>query len=340
MNKVLFVVVLLGLLAVAHSAKEGLSAKIREEMENEQHLHSRFLMDTEDTKLAKQVAERSNLFFDAMDADKDGSITMEDVESAGDHLRKHAPGMEAKDFAAFLQLADENKDGKLNRHEFRQGLAKGIQASSMLETGETRRFIGAIGTGVGNLVKKGINAVKSFGRKIMGKVNEGEDACVLCQYIVERCETNVKQSGVIPSLTGAAAGPSVFLEEESITEQAPAMSLLEVQSEQKNPFDLAASSIIGATRMSTRYQRQLERQKYNEIYRVVDITLDDVCEQGMPPAMYSHCKATYALQSDIVDGLRYQYRPADICFRIAMCKKDSYITKGIHSRYKGDNHQK
>jgi hypothetical protein len=141
---------------------------------------------------------------------------------------------------------------------------------------------------------------------------------VLCQYVVERAETNVKQAGVIPAMS---AGVSSFLEEK-----------VEVKS--KDPFDAVGAAIIGSTRQSTRVQRQLERQKYNEIYRVVDITLDDVCEQGMPSAFYGYCKQVYQVQADIVDGLRYQYRPADICFRVGMCGPTSYITRGIHSRYK------
>ena len=108
---------------------------------------------------------------------------------------------------------------------------------------------------------------------------------------------------------------------------------LEVGATAADPYDAAAGGIIAATRESTRVQRQMERQKYNEIYRVVDITLDDVCEQSMPSAFYGFCKQIYQTQSDVVEGLRYQYRPADICFRVGMCGKDSYITKGIHSRY-------
>jgi hypothetical protein len=186
---------------------------------------------------------------------------------------------------------------------------------------------------------------------------------------VERAETNVKQAGttlvsrvrvccvcglsgsatagIIPAITGATQGPSVFLETGMTVRARTAQT----------PFDTAAASIIGATRQSTRYQRQLERQKYNEIYRVMDITLDDVCEQGMPNRFYGYvsaaqrrparkalsilgvsaypqCLAIYQMQSDIVDGLRYQYRPTDICFRVNMCGKKSYITLGIHSRYR------
>jgi len=204
-------------------------------------------------------------------------------------------------------------------------------------------------------------------RKVTGGVDASEDACVMCQYILERCENNVKQSGVIPSMSGSG----VFLELEQIAlnsasgtdpaqadrftpftgtptmetpmmvqdaDEEPAVPLQDdstsfVETDQAY-FDQTAAGIIGSTRQSTRVQRQLERQKYNEIYRVVDITLDDVCEQGMPNSFYGYCKQIYKVQSDVVDGLRYQYRPADVCFRVGMCGKSSYITKGIHSRYK------
>ena len=50
--------------------------------------------------------------------------------------------------------------------------------------------------------------------------------------------------------------------------------------------DVAAAGNIAASRRSTRSQRQVEREKYNQIYRVVDLTLDDVCEQSMPNVYY------------------------------------------------------
>jgi len=41
--------------------------------------------------------------------------------------------------------------------------------------------------------------------------------CVMCQYIVERCETNVKQSGVIPGMAQVVDPATIFLETESKT---------------------------------------------------------------------------------------------------------------------------
>jgi len=242
----------------------------------------------------------------------------------------------------------------------------------------------ANGRGIFSKLKKigkfAVGKLKEGFRKAVGGVNTKEDGCVMCQYIVERSESNVKQSGVIPSMSQATAFDS-YLEVESNANPAQttmqpgnehftpfsgapvletpqdaseaetdaneveatelteddAMSLLEVQNGVASGqfyFDQTAAGIIGSTRQSTRVQRQLERQKYNEIYRVVDITLDDVCEQGMPNSFYGYCKQIYKVQSDVVDGLRYQYRPADICFRVGMCGQGSYITKGVHSRYK------
>jgi hypothetical protein len=185
------------------------------------------------------------------------------------------------------------------------------------------------------------------GRHLRSQVKGGDDGCVMCQFILERCESNVKQSGVLASMA-SAEGFGAYLElDTQITKHegphtqdlstpvsdASAISFLETGSQQIFN-DMTAATIIGSARQSTRVQRQLERQKYNEIYRIADLSLDDVCEQGMPNSFYSHCKAIYKKQSDVVDGLRYQYRPADICVRIGMCK-GKYITKGIHSRYKG-----
>ena len=66
---------------------------------------------------------------------------------------------------------------------------------------------------------------------------------------------------------------------------------------------------------------------------MTDVTLDDVCEQAMPRVYYGYCKALYKSQSAVVDGLRYQYRASDICFRIGMCRRVSYIAWGVHNRY-------
>jgi len=281
-----------------------------------------------------------------------------------------------------MQTADQNGDGKLNREELLQGLADGLEAHETIQQGgslmETdaavhrRGIFKTIGRGikkagkwigktVGKLFNKGKQVVKNTARKAAGQVDVSEDGCVMCQYIVERCESNVKQSGVIPSMSQATAFDSYLEVDSSAAESAgeesadsdddeegneiaaqeltenDALSLLEVEQGVASGqfyFDQTAAGIIGSTRQSTRVQRQLERQKYNEIYRVADITLDDVCEQGMPNAFYGYCKQIYKVQSDVVDGLRYQYRPADICFRVGMCGKGSYITKGVHSRYK------
>jgi hypothetical protein len=315
-----------------------------------------------------------------------------------------------------MQTADQNGDGKLNREELLHGIANGLDAHEQMQEAEAEPTLmetdasttirrRGIFKKIGGAIKKGVKFVGKvlFGKKKKrrggqqkqgqqqkqggprgpGAVDVSQDGCVMCQYIVERCESNVKQSGVIPSMSQATAFDS-YLEVASTAESNPASTTMQPGNEHFTPFtgspvletamasddaadaaedemaaselseddamslielengvasgqfyfDQTAAGIIGSTRQSTRVQRQLERQKYNEIYRVVDITLDDVCEQGMPNSFYGFCKQVYKVQSDVVDGLRYQYRPADICFRVGMCGKGSYITKGVHSRYK------
>jgi len=245
------------------------------------------------------------------------------------------PGVSLQEFKDFIALADKDHDGHLTREEFFHAIAEGLKQNQQqqnpspqfLEAEETvgkakRGFIGAV---VDNLVNK----ATGFLRGLAGLIDKTQDGCVMCQYIVERVENNVKASG---TLTGA---PGAFDDQDGVMLQvsdSESPALVEVES--ASPFRQSGSAIIASSRQATRYQRQVERQKFNEIYRVADITLDDVCEQGMPNAYYGFCKSIYKVQSDIVDGLRYQYRPTDICFRVGMCAKNSYITKGIHSRYK------
>jgi len=308
--------------------------------------------------LEHELADRASLLFRSMDHDRDKKISEEDVRQSTSQLALHMPGVDVPEFLAFMEMADKDGDKMLSRDELLQGIADGLkeaetaphdmQQSSLLETGGTtarvarkgffgtiKKVGGALWKGakkvVGWATNKVTNAASNAVRRVLGNVDTGADGCVMCQFIVERCESNVKQSGVIPSMSPVAAFDS-YLEVDS-SAVPDATSLLEVGSKQLY-FDKTAAGIIGSTRQSTRVQRQLERQKYNEIYRVVDITLDDVCEQGMPNSFYGYCKQVYKVQSDVVDGLRYQYRPADICFRIGMCGKGSYITRGVHSRYK------
>ena len=144
----------------------------------------------------------------------------------------------------------------------------------------------------------------------------------MCQYIVERLEVSVKAAGIYGAQGGQAPAGSIMLETASKQVSLP------------SEVDVAAAGQIANTRQSTRSQRQVEREKYNQIYRVVDLTLDDVCEQAMPNAYYGFCKAIYQTQAAVVDGLRYQYRAPDICFRVGMCGTGSYITWGVHSRYR------
>ena len=262
--------------------------------------------------LGEGLSDRLGLMFRALDKDHDRLISKEDVLQSEEDLAAHLPGISAQDFAEFIEVADKDGDKKLSHEELNNGMAEGMQHAGLLE----------------------LASQQAPGKMRFAEVDNSDDACVMCQYIVERCETNVRQSGALAQMASAAAPSGVYLELESKIDgkEVEEPSFLETAAE--NPFDVAGAQIIGSTRQSTRFQRLLERQKFNEVYRVVDITLDDVCEQGMPNSFYGYCKMVYQVQSDVVDGLRYQYRPADICFRIGMCGKNSYITAGIHSRYK------
>jgi hypothetical protein len=261
--------------------------------------------------LSNELMDRAGLLFRALDKDGDQFVGIRDIRRSYDNLADHLPGVSRADFSSFIEAADSDNDGLLSHDELLHALSAGMQndnQESFLETSATPKKAAAGAAGAAGA--------------------GGNDGCVMCQYILERCETNVKQSGVIPGMTAQPAADGVYLEVESKTG---------AEAEAADPFDVAGAGIIASTRQATRYARLLERQKFNEIYRVVDITLDDVCEQGMPSPFYGYCKNIYSAQSDVVDGLRYQYRPSDICFRIGMCAKGSYITQGIHSRYNAGN---
>lgn len=304
----------------------------------------------EDEALEAELASHAKMIMRRMDANHDHMVGKEDLDENAHLLDEHFPGVSKSEFLSFIEAADKNKDGKLDHKEMIDGLASGLSESpELVEEGAVRRGffkkVKKFAKKVYNTGKKVYQKVKKFLtpnkggstsgtstkdivrtfviKKTVGTVPMHHDACVVCQYITERIETNVKQAGVIPGAPGPAAFSS-FLEVATSTT---------AQSKAEEPFDAAAAAVIGSTRQSTRMQRQLERQKFNEIYRVADVTLDDVCEQGMPTSFYSFCQAYYQFQPDVVDGLRYQYRPADICWRVGMCNKNSYIAEGIHSRY-------
>jgi len=182
-----------------------------------------------------------------------------------------------------------------------------------------------------------------------------EEGCVMCQYIVQRCEANVKLTGIndyafleLDSSAGGSPQPKEELQEEvpavPLSDDAGSPIMLETQAatttkaasktETQGFDDQNGAAVIASAHTSTRMMRQAERVRFNEIYRVVDLTLDDVCEQGMPNTYYGYCKQVYKTQTSLVDGLRYQYRSADICFRLGMCTKKNYLAKDMHSRYK------
>lgn len=202
-------------------------------------------------------------------------------------------------------------------------------------------FLGKVWNGVKKVGAKIWNGAKKavtgfFGidkKKLSGKaagVSDPNEACVLCQYIIERAETNVKTSGVLPGPgNGASYAQAWANSQKSQGWQDPMTTFLEVDSREGAAFPGGG---VDSRRAATHELRVQERAKYNQIYKIMDATLDDVCEQSMPPSGYQYCKAVYAIQADIVDGLRYQYRPSDICYKVGMCAKGSYITTGMHNQ--------
>jgi hypothetical protein len=371
------------------------------------------------------LSDRAGLLFRSLDKDFDKHISAEDVRASEAVLRAHMPGIEVKDFLAFLELADKDKDHKLDRKELFDGLAEGMKQeavktqqaevapSALLESQANvemhrrrgsrsrraeqeqdqeqeqeqeeqndpvaraeglnqvqsqlsrMRFHQIFSSKVANMLqRKGLNLndvvdkVKSFVKdkasrmldKLMGKSKD--EGCVMCQYIIQRCEANVKISGVVAFLETESAilSPSSSSQPQLQLQEVPAVPLSDpdaspvlietqasssLENKAKWGFDeTAAAATIAAAHMSTRQMRQSERARFNELYRVVDLTLDDVCEQGMPPTFYGYCKQIYKMQVQVVNGLRYQYRPTDICLRIGACTKKNYIAKGKHSRYK------
>jgi len=335
----------------------------------------------QENNLNMELSHRASLLFRIMDHDHDNHISEEDARQSQTQLQQHMPHVSVDEFLSFMEVADKDGDKMLNLEEFLKGLADGLQeakqsslatppkatsptavsksaqVSNLLETGATTSDRVSAASTEARRVDEAERMRFELQRSVSSEEDEvegGDDDCVMCQYIIERCEANIKQSGVLPGFSSVAAFDSYLELEQQVTphdaqdsdslssstDDDGDVSLLEVQStaaakHKQLYFDQTAAGIIGSTRQATRVQRQLERQKYNEVYRVVDLTLDDVCEQGMPIKFYGICKKIYKLQSDVVDGLRYQYRAADVCFRIALCPKGSYITTGVHSRYKG-----
>jgi len=318
MARQLYCVALLALLAVASaSSTAAASASLRNELIEE-------LEREHGVRQSKRMAPASVahedlvlLLMRSMDKNHDKMLDEADVAASTKQLRQHLPEVSKKQFMRFLQHADINKDGKTNREEMLNAVGALVGEGSLLETDSTKPgLLRRMARKAGNFIKKGVKAVANKIKSKLGMfptIDTTQDGCIMCQYIVERVEKSVKAAG----LWGEQP---LMIEESATIRQIP---------------DVGAAQQISASRISTRQQRDIERQRYNQIYRVMDVTLDDVCEQAMPNAYYGYCKAVYQTQATIVDGLRYQYRPADICYRVGICAANSYITNGIHgkSRY-------
>jgi EF-hand domain pair len=80
-----------------------------------------------------------------------------------------------------------------------------------------------------------------------------------------------------------------------------------------------------ATQGERGYFNSMEYRIYNEVYRVVDIAHDEVCERSMPQMYYGYCKTVTQKQNVITSLLAREFKPLDICNRIGMCTHENYV---------------
>ena len=80
------------------------------------------------------------------------------------------------------------------------------------------------------------------------------------------------------------------------------------------------------------YYDALETQLYNEIFHITDLTLDHVCESGMPNDYYElSCKLVFEDQAKIVSHIARQFSALNICLEIDLCTDKSYISEMTHT---------
>lgn len=140
--------------------------------------------------------------------------------------------------SSFIQTADKDGDGKLSRNEFVQALAVG--SSALVEVDAQRRRTGFLKAGLKRVraaaatsrrsrvrtrharvqIGKAVaGKAKEAVRKIKGAVDTKEDACVMCQYIVERLEVSVKAAGIFGPASNNAPAGSIMLETAAAAKQ-------------------------------------------------------------------------------------------------------------------------
>ena len=84
-------------------------------------------------KMETTFADRSRLFFHAVDTNRDGRISSQEALAATPVLEKHMPGVSEDEFLSFLEVSDVDKDLHMDLPELLRGLKVGI--ASLVETG-------------------------------------------------------------------------------------------------------------------------------------------------------------------------------------------------------------
>jgi len=182
--------------------------------------------------LAPEVSDEAGLFFRRLDADNDAKISEQDARARPEEIKKYMPDVSMQDFVEFIQIADQDKDGKLDRDELIDGLALGLSHS---QSSFVEMFSDAVRTSSNEKAdvaivhantkpkggKMGAHKDKAAKAKAMadamkdapekmkqlklpkpGDIDRSQDECILCQYVVERVINNVHWAGVLPMYRG------------------------------------------------------------------------------------------------------------------------------------------
>jgi len=186
-------------------------------------------------------------------------------------------------------------------------------------------------------------------------VDTTEDGCIMCQYYLQRISNNVRAAGVLPTHVRARVdrnndaqkyGTGVVTSEFDPT-YTGLRSLIELSSTHKQkqkqipypprPWMSGANAPMGIPIDSSQepgyrnFFSQVERVLFTQIFHIMDLTMDDACEEATPNEFYKHCQAVLDKQDLVVQLVSREFKPEDICFRIKQCTPASYSEIGIHS---------
>lgn len=173
-----------------------------------------------------------------------------------------------------------------------------------------------------------------------------DDRCVLCQFIVERVQADLQVSGGLNPFFGSPIppAPTVSLPKTAPTTELSA-SFLEIGAKVKYPRSKDGTGIILSIAsnlylenrrprvyplLTDEYERSMSRQ----VFRVMDITLEQICEVNMPIHYFMLvCKNMYKEQETISKLIANQRNPVEICIQTKMCAATSYINVSTHSKF-------